>query len=151
MRPVPVFPDDLVKLVVPASRAILKQAVIYRCVSLPQMFMFLTDTTKTDFFHILVRTHLLVRSIHVCSWSSLTRYIENAAARSWSWSKRGDRGGVVFWCKICWHVFMRGHLWENFVSKSHPFREIPVWWKGRGQPRRRYYEHASTIFLVQTI
>jgi len=34
MRPVPVFPDYLVKLVIPASRAILKPAVIYRCVSL---------------------------------------------------------------------------------------------------------------------
>ena len=34
MRPVPVFPDCVVKLVIPASRAILKPAVIYRCVSL---------------------------------------------------------------------------------------------------------------------
>jgi len=34
MRPVPVFPDYLVKLVIPASRAILKPAVIYRFVSL---------------------------------------------------------------------------------------------------------------------
>jgi len=34
MRPVPVFPDYLVKIVIPASRAILKPAVIYRCVSL---------------------------------------------------------------------------------------------------------------------
>jgi len=34
MRPVPVFPDYLVKLVIPASRAILKPAVIYQCVSL---------------------------------------------------------------------------------------------------------------------
>jgi len=34
MRPVPVFTDYLVKLVIPASRAILKPAVIYRCVSL---------------------------------------------------------------------------------------------------------------------
>ena len=33
MRPV-LFPDYLVKLVIPASRAILKPAVIYRCVSL---------------------------------------------------------------------------------------------------------------------
>ena len=34
MRPVTVFPDYLVKLVIPASRAILKPAVICRCVSL---------------------------------------------------------------------------------------------------------------------
>ena len=34
MRPVPVLPDYLVKLVIPASRAILKPAVIYRFVSL---------------------------------------------------------------------------------------------------------------------
>ena len=34
MRPVPVFPDYLVKLVIPASRAILKPAAIYRFVSL---------------------------------------------------------------------------------------------------------------------
>jgi len=34
MQPVPVFPDYLVKLVIPVSRAILKPAVIYRCVSL---------------------------------------------------------------------------------------------------------------------
>jgi len=34
MRPVPVFPDYLVKLVIPASRAILKPAVVYRFVSL---------------------------------------------------------------------------------------------------------------------
>jgi len=34
MRPVPVFPDYLVNLVIPAFRAILKPAVIYRCVSL---------------------------------------------------------------------------------------------------------------------
>jgi len=46
---------------------------------------------------------------------------------------------------------MRGHLLEIFVSKPHPFREIPVWQKGRGQAGRRYYERASTIFLLQTI
>jgi len=34
MRPVPVFPDYLVKLVIPPSLAILKPAVIYRFVSL---------------------------------------------------------------------------------------------------------------------
>jgi len=34
MRPVPVLPDYLVKLVIPSSRAILKPTVIYRCVSL---------------------------------------------------------------------------------------------------------------------
>ena len=34
MRPVPVLSDYLVKLVIPASRAILKPAVIYRFVSL---------------------------------------------------------------------------------------------------------------------
>ena len=77
--------------------------------------------------------------------------IENAAARSWSWSKWGDRGGVVILWKMCWHVFLRGHLWEIFVSKPHPFREIPVVWKGRGQAGRRYYEHASTMFLPQTM
>jgi len=81
----------------------------------------------------------------------LTRYIENAAARSWSWSKWGDRGGVVILWKICWHVFLRGHVWEILVWKPHPFREIPAYLKGRGQAGRRYYEHASTIFLPQTI
>jgi len=96
------------------------------------------DTTKTDFFFIywFVHTYWFLHVIiHVCSWSSLTRYIENAAARSWSWSKCGDRGGVVIWWKICWHVFLRGHLWENFVWKSHPFpsernrpgREEVIW------------------------
>jgi len=35
MRPVPVFPDYLVKLVIPASRAITKPAVTCRCVPLP--------------------------------------------------------------------------------------------------------------------
>ena len=34
MRPVPVFPDYLVKVVIPVSRAILKPDVIWRCVSL---------------------------------------------------------------------------------------------------------------------
>jgi len=34
MRPVTVFPDHLVKLVIPASRTILRPAVIYQCVSL---------------------------------------------------------------------------------------------------------------------
>jgi len=34
MRPVSVFPDYLVKLVIPASRAITKPAVICRCVPL---------------------------------------------------------------------------------------------------------------------
>jgi len=34
---------------------------------LPQMFTFLTDTTKTDILHILVRTHLLVLTCqHSC-------------------------------------------------------------------------------------
>jgi len=46
---------------------------------------------------------------------------------------------------------MRGLLWENFVSKPHPFREIPVGWKGRGQAGRRYYKLASIIFLLQTM
>ena len=75
-------------------------------------------------------------SIHVCSWSSLTKYIENAAAPFWSWSKWGDRGGVVIWWKICWHVFLRSHIWEFFVwisrnsslseRKRHGGEE--VWW-----------------------
>ena len=34
MRPVPVFPDYLVKLVMPGSRSLSKPAVICRCVSL---------------------------------------------------------------------------------------------------------------------
>jgi hypothetical protein len=63
-------------------------------------------------------------SIHVCSWSSLTKYVENAAARSWSWFKWGDRGGVVIWWKTCWHVFLRGQLRNFFVWKPHPFRDI---------------------------
>jgi len=64
---------------------------------LPQMFMFLTDTTKTDVLHILVRTHLLVLTCqHSCFLLVIIdQYVENAAARSWSWFKSGDRGGVV--------------------------------------------------------
>jgi len=43
--------------------------------------MFLTDTTKTDVSHILfVHTYWFLHvNIHVCSWSLLTKYIENAA------------------------------------------------------------------------
>jgi len=63
-------------------------------------------------------------SIHICSWSSLTKYVKNAVARSWSWFKWGDRVGVVIWWKICWHVFLRGHLREIFVWKPYPFRKI---------------------------
>ena len=107
-----------------------------------KLFMFLTDTTKTDFLHMLVRSNFvhtywfLHVIIHVCSWSSLTRYFENTAARSWSWSKWGDRGGVVIWWKICWHVFLRGHLWEIFAplsrnsslaERKRPGREEVLW------------------------
>ena len=99
------------------------------------MFTFLTDTTKTDFLHILVRTHLLVlRCQHPCiSWSSLTRYIENAAARSWSWFKWGERGGVVIWWKICWHVFLRGHLREILFENLTPFEKF--WSDGKEEAR----------------
>jgi len=120
---------------------------------LPQMFRFLMDTTKTEEIKqwIVHNYWFLHVSIYVCSWSSLTRYIENTAARSWSWSKWGDRGGVVIWWKIFWQVFLRGHIWDIFVWKPHPFREIPGQRKGRGQAGRRYYEHASTIILPQII
>jgi len=93
---------------------------------LPQMFMFLADTTKTDFYiYWFVHTYWFLHvSILVCSWSSLTKYIENTAARSWSWSKCQweDQDGVIIWWKICWHFFLRGHLWEIFVWKPHTFR-----------------------------
>jgi len=94
---------------------------------LPQMFMFLTDTTKTDFYiYWFVHSYwFLDVSIHVCSWSSLTRHIENAAVRSWSWSKWGDRGGVVIWWKICWHVFLRGHILGKFsIQNLTPFEKF---------------------------
>jgi len=46
MRPVPVFPDYLVKLVIPPSRAILKPAVIYRFVSLFFWLIILDPSTS---------------------------------------------------------------------------------------------------------
>ena len=90
-------------------------------------------------------------SNHVCSWSSLTKYVENAAARSGSGFKWEDRGGVVIWWKICWQVVLRGQLREIFVWKSRPSREIPLLRKGKGQAGRGYHEHASKKFLPQTI
>jgi len=72
-------------------------------------------------------------SIHVCSWSSLTKYVENAAARSWSWFKWGDRGGVVIWWKICWHVFLRGHLREILFENFTPFEKFR--WSGKEEAR----------------
>jgi len=84
--------------------------------------------------------------MHVCSWSSSTISVEKAAARSWSWFKWEDRGGVVIWWKTRWHIFLRGQLREILVWKSRPFREFPVLRKGRGQAGRGYYEHASKNF-----
>jgi len=75
----------------------------------------------------------LLVSNYVCSWSSLTKYVENAAARSGSWFKWVDRGGVVILWKIFWHIFWRGQLREIFVWKTRPFREILIQRKGRGQ------------------
>jgi len=53
MRPVSVFPDYLVKLVIPASRAITKPAVICRCVPLMKLATFWTldhyADGRTDF------------------------------------------------------------------------------------------------------
>jgi len=49
MRPVSVFPDYLVKLVIPASRDILKPAVICRCVSLLKMIK--KSETETEFLY----------------------------------------------------------------------------------------------------
>jgi len=46
MRPVPVLSDYLVKLVIPASRAILKPAVIYRFVSLVNSSPAMGDSTR---------------------------------------------------------------------------------------------------------
>jgi len=83
------------------------------------------------FVHIFRFLHV---SIHVCSWSSLTKYVENAAARSWSWFQWGNRGGVVIWLKICWYVFLRGHLLEIFVRKPHPFREFRSSGKEEARP-----------------
>jgi len=49
MRPVPVLSDYLVKLVIPASRAILKPAVIYRFVSLVE-----SPSRRKSFFEVFV-------------------------------------------------------------------------------------------------
>jgi len=50
---------------------------------LPQMFMFLTDTTKTDFLHILVRTHLLVLTCqHSCMLLVIIDQIYRKRSRS---------------------------------------------------------------------
>jgi len=50
---------------------------------LSQMFMFLTDTTKTDFLHILVRTHLLVLTCqHSCMLLVIIDQIYRKRSRS---------------------------------------------------------------------
>jgi len=56
---------------------------------LPKMFMFLTRKQKLMFYiYCFVHTYWFLHvSNHVCSWSSLTKYVEHAAARSGSWFK----------------------------------------------------------------
>ena len=93
--------------------------------------------TKWEFFHkclcflrtqrkLMFHIYCFVRncwflpvSIHVCSWLSLTKHVENAAARSWSWFKWEDRGGEVIWRKYAdtffWGATSGKFLFENLT------------------------------------
>ena len=108
---------------------------------LQKMFMFPNGDSSNDVSNVLIHTYwfLHVRH-HVCSWSLLTKYVENAAARSgWRFKWEDQDDGVIWW-KICWHVFLRGELRKKInstLSRNSCLteRKRPGWGE--------YYEQAS--------
>jgi len=106
--------------------------------SLPKILVFLTEKTKTDALHILVRSSNTLIGSYMSAimyapghhWPNMSK-TQPLDLDSSSWFKWEDRGGVVIWWKTYWHVFLRGQLREIFVRKPRPFREIPLLRKGR--------------------
>jgi len=115
------------------------------------MLMFLTQKTKTDVLHILVRTHLLVLT---CQQSYMLLVIIDQICQKRSRSiwimvqvRAPARGRCSNLVKNMLTRFFEGSAPGNFCRKPRPSREIPLLRKGRDQ----YYEYASKKFLPQTI
>ena len=64
------------------------------------------------------------------------RSTENARyfVRSWSWSKWGDRGGVVICWKTCWQVFLRATCGNFFLENLTPFEKFRSGEKEEARP-----------------
>jgi len=111
--------------------------------------MFLTEKTKTDVLHILVRTHLLVLT---CLLLVIIDQICRKRSRSiWIMVQVRGPGRCSNLVKNMLTRFFEGPVPGNFGLKISPLREIPLLRKSRGQAGRGHYEHASKKFLSQTI
>ena len=117
---------------------------------LPKMFLFLRGKGKLMFYICwFVHNHWFLNvGNHVCSWSSLTKYVENAAARSRSWFKWEVRGGVVSWWKICWHIFLKANSGKFLFENLAPFEKFRCCGKEEARPggcimnmRRKKFSH----------
>jgi len=117
--------------------------------------MFLTDTTKTDFLHILVRTHLLLLTCqHSCMLLVIIDQIYRKRSRSILIMVSVRELG---WCsnllKNMLTRFFEGPPLGNFCLKTSPLsRNSGLAQRNRaGRENPGYYEHASKTFLPQPI
>jgi len=96
MRPVPVFPDYLVKLVIPASRAILKPAVICRCVSLDLSEVSAQSWYKVNTYHLVNTTFKisLLNQVWNCD-HKLTLVLSPSLTGPYNWSQPREK------CLLC--------------------------------------------------